>query len=164
MDVSRSPFGIVGIVLSKEIDMKEVDVRSPGNSVSRLFAGLALIFAVAAGAQEIDWKKVDAALGKTAAVAGDVHRYGVPRSDLHVTVDGVTIRPTFALGGWVAFKPSHGGAMLMGDLVLLGTEITPVMSKPLGDGIDVTAIHNHVLRAALEKTAVAKAESPSTKY
>ena len=62
----------------------------------------------AAQAQEIDWKKVDEALGKTAAVAGEVHRYGLPRTDLNVTLEGVTIRPAFALGGWAAFAPMHG--------------------------------------------------------
>src|SRR5439155_25356376 len=88
-----------------------------------------------------------AAIGRSAAVTGDVHRYGFPRSDLQVTVDGVTIRPAFALGGWVAFKPMHDGAMIMGDLVLLGTEINPVISKLQAGGLEVTAIHNHLLRA-----------------
>jgi hypothetical protein len=98
-------------------------------------------------AQEIDWKKVDEAVGRSpAVVAGDVHRYGFPRSDLTVTVDGVTIRPALALGGWAAFKPAHGGAMLMGDLVLLDTEVAPVMTKLVQNGIEITAIHNHVLR------------------
>jgi hypothetical protein len=101
----------------------------------------------AAGAQEIDWKKVDEAIGRSAAVSGDVHRYGFPRTDLTVTLDGVTIRPTLALGGWTAFKPVHGGAMVMGDLVLLETEINPVMAKLIENGIDITAVHNHVLRA-----------------
>ena len=85
-------------------------------------------------------------MGRSAAVTGDVHRYGFPRTDLQVTVDGVTIRPTFALGGWAAFKPAHGGAMVMGDLVLLDTEMTPVMTKLIENGIEITAIHNHVLR------------------
>ena len=101
----------------------------------------------AAQAQDIDWKKVDEALGRTAAVTGDVHRYGFPRTDLQVTLDGVTILPAFALGGWAAFKPAHGGAMVMGDLVLLETEINPVMSKLIESGLEVTAVHNHVLRA-----------------
>ena len=65
-----------------------------------------------AGAQAIDWQKVDDAFGrKPAAVAGDAHRYGFPRTDLNVTLDGVTIKPALALGGWVAFKPMHGDAM-----------------------------------------------------
>ena len=100
----------------------------------------------AARAQEIDWKKVDEAIGRSAAVSGDVHRYGFPRSDLNVTLDGVTIRPALALGGWVAFKPAHGGAMAMGDLVLLETEINPVMAKLIENGVEITAVHNHVLR------------------
>ena len=101
-----------------------------------------------ADAADIDWKKVDAALGKTAAVSGEVHRYGIPRSDLHVTLDGVAIKPALALGGWVAFAPMHGEAMVMGDLVLLETEIKPVMTKLLNGGLDITAVHNHILRAS----------------
>jgi uncharacterized protein DUF1259 len=107
----------------------------------------AATFGTAANAQEIDWKKVDEAIGRSAAVSGDVHRYGFPRSDLNVTLDGVTIRPTLALGGWAAFKPAHGGAMVMGDLVLLETEINPVMTKLIENGMEITAVHNHVLRA-----------------
>jgi Domain of Unknown Function (DUF1259) len=113
-----------------------------------LLALLAVMaFPPLAKAADIDWKKVDAALGKTAAVSGEVHRYGIPRSDLHVTLDGVAIKPALALGGWVAFAPMHGKAMVMGDLVLLETEITPVMTKLLDGGLDITAIHNHILRA-----------------
>ena len=104
----------------------------------------ALLTSLPADAADIDWKKVDAALGKTAAVSGDIHRYGLPRSDLKVTLEGVSIKPTFALGGWVAFAPMHGEALVMGDLVLLETEITPVMTKLLNSGLDITAIHNHI--------------------
>jgi uncharacterized protein DUF1259 len=101
----------------------------------------------AASAQEIDWQKVDVAFGRKPAISGDVHRYGFPRTDLSVTLDGVTIKPAFALGGWIAFKPAHDGAMVMGDLVLLETEINPVMTKLIEGGLDITAVHNHLLRA-----------------
>src|ERR1700746_3065972 len=110
----------------------------------RVFHLLAIcaMAAVATGvrAQEIDWKKVDEAIGRSPAVlSGDFHRYGFPRSDLTVTLDGVTIRPALALGGWVAFKPMHGQAMAMGDLVLLQTEIAPVMTKLVQNGMEITA-------------------------
>src|SRR5438067_837743 len=86
----------------------------------------ALAFCNAARAQGIDWKKVDDGMGRAAAaVSADVHRYSFPRSDLQVTLDGVTIQPALALGGWIAFKPAPRGAMVMGDLVLLETEINP---------------------------------------
>src|SRR4030081_3295051 len=102
----------------------------------------------AATAQEIDWTKVDDTLGRKPAVSGDVHRYGFPRTDLTVTLDGVTIKPALALGGWVAFKPMHGEAMGMGDLVLLEAEINPVMLKMIEGGLEITAVHNHLLRAS----------------
>jgi hypothetical protein len=98
--------------------------------------------------QAVDWQSVDTAFGrKPVAVAGDVHRYSFPRSDLTVTVDGVQIKPSLALGGWIAIKPEPHGAMAMGDLVLLDSEINPVLSELATNGIDVTAIHNHLLRS-----------------
>jgi hypothetical protein len=113
-----------------------------------LLAGALLASATCASAQEIDWSKVDAAFGRKAAVTGDVHRYGFPRTDLKVTLDGVAIKPALALGGWVALKPAHGGAMVMGDLVLLESEINPVMTALINNGLEITAVHNHVLRAS----------------
>src|SRR6202022_163177 len=65
----------------------------------------------------------------------------------NVTLDGVPIRPALALGGWTAFKPMHGGVMIMGDLVLLESEINPVMLKLIANGDEITAVHNHLLRA-----------------
>jgi Domain of Unknown Function (DUF1259) len=105
-------------------------------------------FVSTAHAQDIDWQKVDEVFGRKPAVAGDVHRYGFPRADLSVTLDGVAIKPALALGGWVAFKPAHGGVMAMGDLVLLDSEINPVMAKMIASGIEITAVHNHLLRAS----------------
>ena len=104
--------------------------------------------ATAAHAQETDWKKIDETLGRSATVSDDVHRYGFPRTDLQVTLDGVTIKPALALGGWTAFKPMHGETMVTGDLVLLEAEINPVMSKLIENGIEITAVHNHVLRGS----------------
>ncbi|MGX9430657.1 MULTISPECIES: DUF1259 domain-containing protein [Bradyrhizobium] len=105
-------------------------------------------FVPSAHAQAIEWQKIDEIFGRKPAVSGEVHRYGFPRSDLTVTLDGVTIKPTLALGGWVAFMPMHGEAMVMGDLVLLETEINPVMAKLVAGGLEITAVHNHLLRAS----------------
>src|SRR5260370_19638906 len=112
-------------------------------NLTLLMLAAAMAFPAIADAADIDWKKVDAALGKSAAVSGEVHRYGLPRSDLRVTLDGVAIKPALALGGWVAFAPVHGEAMVMGDPVLPDNEITPVMTRLLDAGLDITAIHNH---------------------
>ena len=112
------------------------------------FASLSLLGATSATAAETDWKKVDLVFGRTATVSGSVHRYGLPRTDLKVSLDGVPLKPGFALGGWVAFEPMGVTTMMMGDLVLTEAEINPVMTKLLAEGLQVTAVHNHLLRAS----------------
>jgi hypothetical protein len=70
-----------------------------------------------------DWKPVEEAMGRTGQVSGDVIRFGMPRKDLHVTLDGVEIKPALALGSWAAFKKDGNSAMVMGYLVLTDSEI-----------------------------------------
>lgn len=97
---------------------------------------------------EADWNKVAAALGKSGSeMPGGIYRVGLPRTDLHVTLDGVDLKPTFALGSWLAFGLDGGSTVVMGDLVLTETEIAPVMTKLAEGGIEITALHNHLLRA-----------------
>src|SRR3954471_18688626 len=112
-------------------------------------AATALAFlSLPAAAAETDWPKVAAALGKSGSeMPGGVYRVGMPRTDLHVTLDGVEIKPTLALGSWVAFQPMGHDAMVMGDLVLTESEIEPVMKKLQDGGLEITALHNHLLRA-----------------
>jgi Domain of Unknown Function (DUF1259) len=135
---TNSSTGLVGLI--------QGGITMRGIQIIAVF-GMAISSAGAANAQSIDWGKVDTTFGRTAAIAGTVHRYGFPRSDLQVTLDGITIRPAFALGGWIAFQPMKDTAMVMGDLVLLQSEVNPVMAKLLEGGLEVTAIHNHLLRA-----------------
>jgi Domain of Unknown Function (DUF1259) len=78
---------------------------------------------------------------------GGVYRVSLPRTDLKIMVDGVELKPAFALGSWLAFKKMGEQVMVMGDLVLLEAEVNPVMSRLLAEGIAVTALHNHVLGA-----------------
>ena len=110
--------------------------------------GLALGLALPASAAEADWAKVAGALNKSGAeMPGGVYRVGLPRTDLHVKLDGVDIKPTLALGSWLAFQSKGEATMVMGDLVLTESEINPVMKKLAEGGIEITALHNHLLRA-----------------
>jgi uncharacterized protein DUF1259 len=111
---------------------------------------LAIVLCTSASAADIDWSRVDQAVGKKGTdQAGGVHKYGLPRSDLNVSLDGVTLKPALALGSWLAFQPAGSGAMVMGDLVLTDTEISPVMARLIEGGIEITAIHNHLLRTSV---------------
>jgi hypothetical protein len=111
---------------------------------------IGLTLTICAGAADYDWSKVDQAIGRKGTdQPGGAHKYSFPRSDLHVTVDGTAIKPALALGGWVAFQQMGSGAMFMGDLVLTDTEISPVMKRLIDDGVEITAIHNHLIRTSI---------------
>src|SRR6266852_3627811 len=96
-------------------------------------------------AQGVDTAKIDEAMGRSGQKTGDVYRLGFPRTDLHVSIAGVDIKPGLALGSWSAFAGNDKDAMVMGDLVLLEDELTPVMKKLRDAGFEISAVHNHVL-------------------
>jgi hypothetical protein len=128
--------------------LKEEPMLRTGAAIALLASTLALLSLPAVAAP--DWAKVGAALGKTGSeMPGGVYRVGLPRTDLKVTLDGIELKPSFAFGSWVAFLPmGNNDAMVMGDLVLTESEIQPVMKSLADNGIQVTAIHNHLLGAA----------------
>ena len=119
-------------------------------SLKTRISAIVLVAAMAAPAvaADRDWSAVGKALGKEGQVQpGGVYRVALPRTDLKVTLDGVAIKPGFALGSWLAFAPAGDQAMVMGDLVMTQDEINPVMKKLEDSGIEITALHNHLLRA-----------------
>ena len=100
----------------------------------------------ASASDSVNWKAVDSAVGRpSVSQAGEVHRFNFPRTDLHVTVAGVEVKPALALGGWVAMKPAGTGVIATGDLVLTEDEINPVIITLQRGGIEQTAIHHHLL-------------------
>jgi len=98
-----------------------------------------------ARAQGVTAGPIDAALGHSGQKTGDVYKVGFPRSDLHVSVHGLAIKPGLALGSWAAFLGTDDSAMVMGDLVLLEGEVNPVIAKLRSSGFDISAVHNHLM-------------------
>jgi hypothetical protein len=112
-------------------------------------AAIAILGLLATPVFAADWSQVAAALGKSGTEgAGGAYRVGLPRTDLAVTLDGITLKPTLALGSWVAFLPMGSNVMAMGDLVLTEDEIGPVMKKLSENGIEISALHNHLFHAS----------------
>jgi hypothetical protein len=114
-----------------------------------LFSILLLLAATSKNpaANRSDWKDVEQAIGRAGSLLpGDVYKVSFPRTDLAVTLDGVAIKPALALGSWAAFKELRGGhVMTVGDLVLLESEVTPVMDALQKGGIEQSALHNHLV-------------------
>lgn len=118
------------------------------HSVWRLIISISVaLFPVALLAQGLDTAKIDQVLGRSGQKMGDVYKVGFPRTDLHVTVHELAIKPGLALGSWAAFSGSNESASVMGDLVLLENELNPVMEKLRAAGFEITAVHNHLLEA-----------------
>ena len=107
---------------------------------------LFLCIAVITAQQSGPWKAVDDAMGRQGQDQPDgAHRFAMPRSDLKVTANGIEIKPGFALGSWAAFQMMGSHSDVMGDLVLTDGEVGPVMQKLVDSGIEITALHNHLL-------------------
>jgi hypothetical protein len=116
--------------------------------LSAIFLSLAVL-AQAGSAQNSSaagWKAVEDAMGRPGQTQpGDVIKFSMPRKDLHVMVGNTAIKPGLALGSWAAFKRAENHAMVMGDLVLTEDELQPVMRKLLEGGVEISAVHNHLI-------------------
>ena len=114
---------------------------------------ICLLSYATATAQTSDWAEIEKVFDRKGIVQGEVFKIAFPRADLQVKVGDVAIAPALALTSWIAFKKTESHTMIMGDLVLLDREIAPVTARLVASGIEVTALHNHIVN-----------ESPSVMY
>ena len=114
--------------------------------MKKIFVTSSLILAsfLASPGQTENWSPIEKVFERKGAVQGDVFKVTFPRTDLKVTVGEVTIEPGLALTSWIAFKPMDNHVMMMGDLVLLESEVAPVMEKLVASGLEASALHNHL--------------------
>ena len=113
-------------------------------SLVALFLSLAAVAQAQSTEMPTDYKGVLDALGRQGDFKDGVLKVNIPRSDLKVVVDGVATPTPFGFGGWIAMTKGSGGMdVMMGDLVLTDSEVNPVMSAVLDNGLEVTALHNH---------------------
>src|SRR3569832_2315015 len=92
----------------------------------------------------LDQKKIEAVFDRPGAMQNEVFKVAFPRNDLHVTLDGIPIKPALALSSWAAFKPAGNEAVVLGDLVVKEEELRPVEAKLKEREFEITAVHNHL--------------------
>ena len=102
-------------------------------------------FAAHSAGSALDTMAIEKAIGKAGELKDDVYKVSLPRKDLAVSVNGVKVKPGFALGSWVAFKGTGKEAVMDGDLVLTEDEVRPVFEKLRKEGVEVSALHNHLI-------------------
>jgi hypothetical protein len=97
-------------------------------------------------ALEMDTAAIDPILGHKGKVNGSVYQIGVPRAEKIIEA-GMTVPGSMGLATALNFQPTGAGkAAITGDFVLLGSEVNPVIQALRQNGIQVTALHNHMLQ------------------
>jgi len=96
-------------------------------------------------ARQLNVDGITKAIGKEGDLTGEMYKVSFPRSDLTVKAGNLVIKPALALVNWAAFIKSDSTAITYGDLVLLDDEINPAISKLEDNGIELSALHNHLL-------------------
>ncbi len=117
-----------------------------------IFSFLSLLSFVCCFAQT-DSTALNNVFGKKGTVTGNVYKIAFPRSDLKVKIGDFNVAPGLALGTWVGIISMGDHAMMMGDLVLLDAEVPKAINKLMQVGLEITAIHNHLI-----------SETPAVKY
>jgi hypothetical protein len=93
----------------------------------------------------IDAKQLDQIMGQTGKVNGGVYQFSIPRAEA-VTDGGMEVPPSMGLATAINFQPTGGGkAAITGDFVLIASEVNPVIKALRDSGIEVTALHSHML-------------------
>jgi hypothetical protein len=98
-----------------------------------------------ASAGSLNTEAIEKAIGKSGELKDGVYKVSWPRTDLSVSVQGVKLKPGLALGSWAAFTAAGNEAVVDGDLVLTENEVGPVFQKLRAEGIEVAALHNHLV-------------------
>ncbi len=93
----------------------------------------------------IDTAKIAGIVGHAGEQIGPVYKITVGRDDLKITEMGAKINARMGLNTWAAFFGSDANAEIAGDVAMLGSEITPVLKALRANGLNVVAIHNHMI-------------------
>ncbi|MEO8404532.1 MAG: DUF1259 domain-containing protein [Chitinophagaceae bacterium] len=93
----------------------------------------------------IDSKKLDNILGYKGELSKGVYKYTIGRPDLILKEHGVTVSAFLGFNTWAAFQGTPEHAAVAGDFTMLEDEVAPVIKALVENGIEVVAVHNHMV-------------------
>lgn len=92
----------------------------------------------------IDWSGIESVLGRTGHSKGNLLQLSIPRAET-IKENGMIIPPSMGVATAINFQMAGEKAATTGDFVLIASEVNPVVTALAEHGINVTAIHNHML-------------------
>ena len=101
--------------------------------------------AASAPASTLDTAKLAQIVGTQGEQSGAVYKITIGRDDLKLTEMGAPINARMGLNTWAAFVGTNENAAIAGDVAMLGTEVTPVLKALRKNGLDVVAVHQHMV-------------------
>jgi hypothetical protein len=94
---------------------------------------------------DLDTAAIEKTLGFKGTANGGVYQFGIPRAET-ITEGGMTVPPSMGTAIAINFQPTGGGkAAITGDFILVGGEVNPVLKVLRERGIEVTALHSHMI-------------------
>ena len=93
----------------------------------------------------VDTKRLDEILGHKAEMSKGVYKYTIGRPDVKLTEHGVPVTTFLGFNTWAAFQGSADKAAVAGDFTMLENEVAPVIKALVENGIEVVAVHNHMV-------------------
>jgi len=93
----------------------------------------------------LDTEKIAKIVGHAGEQTGAVYKITVGRDDLNLKEMGATINARMGLNTWAAFVGTNEDAAVAGDVAMLESEVTPTLKALRSHGLDVVAIHHHMI-------------------
>ncbi|HXL81068.1 MAG TPA: DUF1259 domain-containing protein [Pyrinomonadaceae bacterium] len=94
---------------------------------------------------EIDTKQLDQIMAQSGKVNSGVYQFSIPRAE-KIFENGMEVPPSMGVATAINFQPTGGDkAAITGDFVLIASEVNPVIKVLRNNGIEVTALHSHML-------------------
>jgi hypothetical protein len=93
----------------------------------------------------IDTAKIAKLVGHEGEQNGQVYKITIGRDDINLKEMGATINARMGLNTWAAFFGTDANAQIAGDVAMLAHEVTPVLNALRANGLNVVAIHNHMM-------------------
>ena len=95
----------------------------------------------------LDTERIAKIVGHAGDQTGPVYKITLGRDDLNVKEMGATINARMGLNTWAAFVGTNDDAAVAGDIAMLETEVTPTLKALRANGLDVVAIHHHMINS-----------------